>query len=174
MLNPANLDYALLDELAAKYGTGEMKTAVSARAAKPADPSDGLVGGRQPWDDFAACGIVHEHDIADLYVKPFWFGCEAEDRMSAWAFRAENNAFGARLQATFGSDIGHFDVADMARVLPEAHELVDDGLMTDADFKDFCFTNPVRFFAGSNPEFLRGHLGRVRRVRGAVARPRSP
>ena len=38
----------------------------------------------------------------------FYFGCEADDPINSWAFQA--NAFGARLGAVFGSDIGNFDV----------------------------------------------------------------
>jgi predicted TIM-barrel fold metal-dependent hydrolase len=155
-LDPRRLDYALLDELARRHGTDAMQAAVRARLGRPPDPAEGLVGGRPAPDDFAACAIERADDIAELFVKPFWFGCEAEDRLSAWAFKAEHNAFGARLQATLGSDIGHFDVSDMARVLPEAHELVTDGLMTAADFRDFAFANAVRFFGGGNPSFFAG------------------
>ena len=42
-------------------------------------------------------------------MKPFYFGCEADDRSNAWAFNTKANPFGARLNA----DIGHFDVPDM-------------------------------------------------------------
>jgi hypothetical protein len=170
-LNPANVDAELFDELAQRYGTKTMQTAAARRAARGAYPEEGLVGGKPPQDDFAACVLRDEADIAELFVKPFWFGCEAEDRLSAWAFRSPNNAFGARLNASFGSDIGHFDVSDMTRVLPAAHELVDDGLMTADDFRDFTFTNPVRFFAEANASFFVGTV-----VEQAVARvvARSP
>jgi NAD(P)-dependent dehydrogenase (short-subunit alcohol dehydrogenase family) len=46
-------------------------------------------------------------------VTPFFFGCEADDRVNAWAFNRRANPLGARLNAIFGSDIGHFDVPDM-------------------------------------------------------------
>ena len=105
---------------------------------------------------FAACEITQASDIAELFVKPFWFGCEAEDRLSAWAFKSEHNAFGARLHASLGSDIGHFDVSNMATVLAEAHEMVDDGIMSDEDFRDFGFANSVRLFGGANPSFFEG------------------
>ena len=36
---------------------------------------------------------------------------------------------GARLNALFSSDIGHFDVPDMTEVVPEAYELVEHGLL---------------------------------------------
>ena len=36
-------------------------------------------------------------------VKPFWFGCEAEDRLAAWAFKAAREA-GAQIEsATVGT-----------------------------------------------------------------------
>ena len=53
----------------------------------------------------------------------FFFGCEADDRLNALAFDRRLNPAGARLNALFGSDIGHFDVPDMREVLPEAYEL---------------------------------------------------
>ena len=89
-------------------------------------------------------------------MKNFYFGCEADDRMNAWAFNTASNPFSAQLHALFGSDVGHFDVQDMAGVLHEAHELVDDGLMNADNFRDFVFTNPVRFWGESNPDFFKG------------------
>jgi hypothetical protein len=62
----------------------------------------------------------------DLYVKPFYFGCEADDGMNATAF-SQHNPFGAKLNALYSSDIGHFDVIDMRVPLTEAQELVDEG-----------------------------------------------
>ena len=62
----------------------------------------------------------------------------------------------ARLQPMFSSDIGHWDVPDMAKVLVEAHELVEDGHITDDDFRESTFTNPVKFYASTNPEFFKG------------------
>ncbi len=155
-LDPRRLDHDRLGELSARYGTPEMRTALEARMGRPPSDKAGLVGGRAAPDDFAACGIERKADIVDRFVTPFWFGCEAEDRLSAWAFKAEHLPFGVQLQATLGSDIGHFDVSDMSRVVPEAHELVEDGLMSAEDFKRFSFTNAVRFFGGGNPRFFEG------------------
>ena len=154
--NPTNLDYALLDELAKQHGSEPMQRAVGKRLGRPVNPAEGLVAGRPAPDDFAACEISEASDFLDLFVKPFFFGCEAEDRLAAWAFKAEHNAFGTKLKASLGSDIGHFDVTDMSNVLVEAHELVDDGLMTDGDFRDFAFGNTVRFFGRQNPAFFDG------------------
>ena len=155
-LDPRRLDHDELDVLAQQYGTATMQRAIAARRAQPVNPAEGLVGGRPAPDDFAACGITQVTDIEELFVKPFWFGCEAEDRLAAWAFRPEYNEFGARLHATLGSDIGHFDVTDMSRVLVHAHESVDAGLMSTDDFRDFAFGNAVRLFGGTNPSFFAG------------------
>ena len=62
----------------------------------------------------------------------------------------------SRLNALFGSDIGHFDVPDMMDVLPEAHELCEDGLITADDFRDFTFANAVRLWGTVNPAFFAG------------------
>lgn len=41
----------------------------------------------------------------------------------------------------------------MASVLHEAYELVEDGLMTPDNFRDFVFANPVRFLGEPTPTF---------------------
>jgi hypothetical protein len=38
----------------------------------------------------------------------------------------------------------------------EAWELVDEKLISEPDFRDFVFTNPVRLWAGNNPDFFKG------------------
>ena len=58
----------------------------------------------------------------------------------------------------FGSDIGHWDVPDMTKVLVEAHEMVDDGLITDDDFRNFSFGNVVAMHNGMNPNFFKGTI----------------
>ena len=89
-------------------------------------------------------------------MTPFYFGCEADDRMNACAFNKRANPFSARLNAILGSDIGHFDVPDMMDVIPEAYELVDDGVITPEDFRDFTFTNAVWLWGTQNPKFFEG------------------
>ena len=54
------------------------------------------------------------------------------------------------------SDIGHWDVTDMNEVVEEAHELVDDGLITEEDFRDYTFANAATLYAGMNPDFFKG------------------
>lgn len=155
-VRPANLDLELMHQLAQTYADGAMKEEFAERAAKAAASPRTSATPAPGVDDFAACAIAEESDIKKLFVDPFWFGCEADDLMNAWAFKGENNAFGAQLNATFGSDIGHFDVSDMSRVLPHAHSLVDEGLMTTADFSKFAFSNTARLFGEANPNFFSG------------------
>ncbi len=107
-------------------------------------------------DEWAACEIESAQDIRELFANSFYFGCEADDPLSAWAYRSEMNPCGARLHTLFGSDIGHWDVPDMRLVLPEAHELLEDGRVSGADFRDFVFANPARFWTATNPDFFRG------------------
>jgi hypothetical protein len=106
-------------------------------------------------DEFAPAGIVDARDIEHLFVPSFYFGCEADDPMTALAFSGTLR-FGARLNAMFSSDIGHWDVPDITGVLAEAWEPVEDGLITEADFRDFTFTNAARFYTASNPRFFEG------------------
>ena len=106
-------------------------------------------------DDFAACEIEKEEDFKDLFGN-FYFGCEADDRMNASAFNDKVNPLGTKINALFSSDIGHFDVANMNEVLAESHELVDEGVMTAEDFRDFTFVNPVEFWTRGNPGFFDG------------------
>ncbi len=43
-----------------------------------------------------------------------------------------------------------------SEVLLESHKLVDDGLLTDADYRDFVFSYPARLHAEMNPTFFDG------------------
>ena len=76
--------------------------------------------------------------------------------MNAWAFKSDHLPHSVSLNTLFGSDIGHFDVPNMAGVLPEAYELVEDGLITSEDFARFVFENPVRFLSEGNRTFFSG------------------
>ena len=44
----------------------------------------------------------------------------------------------------------------MNHVLEEAYEMVEDGFASEAEFRDFTFTNPVTLHAGMNPNFFKG------------------
>ena len=107
-------------------------------------------------DDFVHCKIERKQDIRDLFVPPFYFGCEADDPITSSAFDTTRNPFKARLNVVFGSDIGHFDVPDMREVLPEAYEMVEEEMITEDEFKDFVFTNAVKLWTAVNPNFFKG------------------
>ena len=44
----------------------------------------------------------------------------------------------------------------MTDVVPEAYELVEHGLLNDENFRDFMFSNAVRFWGELNPDFFKG------------------
>jgi len=151
-LDPAALDVDRLIELYGEYGTPQMKAHLDEMRAffsqlEPDPPT---------LDEWQAIGIESETDIRARFEPHFYFGCEADDPMVAWAFDAKVNPLGARLRAMFSSDMGHWDVPDMADVLAEAHDLVERGLLNEEDFRDFVFTNPVRFYTSLNPNFFDG------------------
>jgi len=154
-MDPKKLDRKLLRQFVDKYGYEEIAAELDRRDGWPAKEEDSLTGGVPVLDDYAACNITKKSDWIDLYVTPYFFGCEADDRMNAVAF-SKFNPFGAKIQAIYSSDIGHFDVPNMLQVLPEAWELVEDELITAGDFRDFTFTNAVKLWGTQNPRFFDG------------------
>jgi predicted TIM-barrel fold metal-dependent hydrolase len=116
-------------------------------------------GGRaeQPMvDEFAATGIRNLDDFYERLLPNYYYGCEADDRLAGVAFDPRYTPPGRPLKAMFSSDIGHWDVEDMERVVPEAWEMVEDGVMSEESFRDFMFTNPVRLLTSLDPEFFKG------------------
>ena len=152
--NPARLDRARMLALAEKYAKPEVLEAM--RRGQGLDDNGNGTGGVEHLDDYWRCEITRKEDFKDLYVKRYYFGCEADDPINAWAFNKKALPMGARLNAFFSSDIGHFDVPDMTGVVPEAYELVEHGLLDDSDFRDFTFANAVRFWGEVNPDFFKG------------------
>jgi hypothetical protein len=151
-LDPAKIDTELILKLFAEYADDHFKPDLPGLA----DAFTKLEPEPPETDEWAACEISSVEDLRDLFVPHFYFGCEADDPAVAWAFNRKTNPMGVQLRAMFSSDMGHWDVPDMTEVLPEAYELVDDGLITEADFEDFVFTNPVRFYTSVNPDFFVG------------------
>jgi predicted TIM-barrel fold metal-dependent hydrolase len=154
-MKPEKLDRKLLMNLVEKHGYDDIAQALKARDGWPSPDTQDLNGNRTELDDFAPCKITRKEDWVDLYAKPFYFGCEADDRMNATAF-SKGLPFGAKLNAIFSSDIGHFDVIDFRDPVPQAHELVEKGLITDDDFRAFTFENAVRLWGTQNPRFFEG------------------
>jgi predicted TIM-barrel fold metal-dependent hydrolase len=107
-------------------------------------------------DEFSRALIRKAEDIRDLFVPNFYFGCEADDPLVGWAFADKVNPMGAKLRAMMGSDISHWDVPDMTEPVKEAYEMVEHGQISEANFRDFTFTNPLRLHAGMNPKFFEG------------------
>ncbi len=154
-MEPDKLDRKLLMSMVEKYGYADIAEALRARDGWPDPEGMRLTGNRTELDDYAACKITCKEDWVDLFAKPFYFGCEADDRMNSVAF-GRINPFGAQLNAIYSSDIGHFDVIDFRDPLPEAYELVEDGHITEDNFRDFVFANSVRLWGTQNPDFFEG------------------
>jgi predicted TIM-barrel fold metal-dependent hydrolase len=155
-VDPRNLDRRVIMDMARKYGGEAFVAALNERGGHPYPDDEKMTGGIANLDDYSACKISRKEDWRDLFVTPFYFGCEADDPSNVWACNTRANPLGARLNAIFSSDIGHFDVPDMTEVLPEAYELVEKELITLADFRDFTFANVVRLFGKANPRFFEG------------------
>ena len=154
-LDPAKLDIDLLVEMAKIYGD-ERLTPERIRAEPHQPGTTQLFVPPEELNDFAGTGINGGWDILRIFDNNFYFGSEADDRMTAVAFDTKLNHYGAKMNAVLGSDIGHWDVPDMTKVMVEAYELVDDGFMDEEAFRDFTYGNVVRMHAGMNPAFFKG------------------
>src|SRR6185436_15006605 len=102
-MDPKKLDRALLRSFVDKYGYTDIAAELDRRDGWPAREEDEATGGVTELDDFAACKITRKEDWVDLYARPYYFGCEADDRMNVTAF-GRANPFGARINAIFSSD----------------------------------------------------------------------
>jgi predicted TIM-barrel fold metal-dependent hydrolase len=166
---PTNLDLAQLRELFRRYGgrVYEEKTDEIFRCINLAEPFKTVEeltarAYRERFDDFEAVPVASGEALRQHFAERFFFGCEADDPMTAWAFDRHGHH---RLNPIFSSDVGHFDVVDMSEVLEEAWELVEHGLIEPEDFREFVFVNPVRLHTALNPQFFAGTA-----VEGAVAK----
>ena len=154
-LDPAKLDIDLMVEMFEQYGNDYL-TPERIREDPHQPVSSKLMVTFQEVNDFAPTGVGKPEDIKAIFDNNFFFGCEADDRLNTIAFDTRLNHLGARLNAIFGSDIGHWDVPDMTQVLGEAYEMVEDGFITEDDFRDFTCGNVVRMQTGMNPDFYKG------------------
>jgi hypothetical protein len=160
--DPAEIDRALLTELFAKHGKdlsqgrsieGEdlVRDTLGARYARDA---------RQPrpeeLEDFAAAGIESVEDIKSRWVDNFFFGSESDDRTVAHAFNDKANPLGVKINAIYSSDVGHWDVPDLTQVLAESYALVEEGAISESDFKAWVFDNPYKLYTEANANFFKG------------------
>ena len=150
--NPANLNKEMFLDLCRRYG-GKL---VEEKLNNSVFPLFNTREDPTMLDEFAPCGIKDKRDIKDLFVPHFYFGCEADDPITALAFDTRKNPYGGKLNAIFSSDIGHWDVVDMREVTSEAYELVEHGLLNEDEFRDFTFTNAARMWGSMNPDFFKG------------------
>ena len=155
-LNPETIDVARFRELCDEYASPGHRDPLES-FAENGHWFFGFDQDReaQREDEWAKSGITSDEDFATLFSKHFYFGCEADDRAVAGAFNTKANPFGARLNALFSSDIGHWDVPDIGGVLAEAYELVDEDLISEADFRDFVFTNTASLHTLNRPDFFK-------------------
>jgi predicted TIM-barrel fold metal-dependent hydrolase len=151
-LDPARIDTALVAKLFAEYGDAHFHAGVPGlmEAFTKLEPAPPFL------DEWEACGVRRESDVRDKFVPSFYFGCEADDAGVALAFDARMNPLGAKLNAMFSSDLGHWDVRDMTEILGEAFELVEHERIDERAFRDFVFENPARFYTRLNPDFFAG------------------
>jgi predicted TIM-barrel fold metal-dependent hydrolase len=153
-MNPADIDMELMVAAFEQYGNAYLTP------ERVRENPDNLFS--WTWeddrdiDDFRLCGIEKEEDVRDLFVPNFYFGCEADDRMNAVAFNTKLNHFDVKLKAIYSSDIGHWDVPNIRYVVPEAWALVEDGLITEDDFRSFVFRNAAEMHTQMNPDFFKG------------------
>jgi hypothetical protein len=159
-VKPTNLDTQQLIDLFHRYG-GKTYTAKldellgSLSTVTPFMSLDALTEREEDkhLDDFAAAGIACAEDLRAQFSEHLYFGCEADDVTTAWAFDKHGNH---RLKPIFSSDVGHFDVVDMSEVLEEAYELFEHGLITADELRAFVFTNVVSLHTALNPDFFTG------------------
>ncbi|HTT75826.1 MAG TPA: amidohydrolase family protein, partial [Candidatus Binataceae bacterium] len=111
--NTASIDEANFAGLARRYGPAqvnnrelEMLRAHNALMNRGADSA--------MLDEWGPSGITSPKDIAEIFMRQFYFGCEGDDPMNAMAFATKGSPFGVRLHPLYGSDLGHWDVPEMA------------------------------------------------------------
>ncbi len=85
--NPAHLDRERLAQLFGRYGSDayrgrldQLDEGLTFLSLPDEDPAT--------LDEFAACGISTAEDIRDVFTGQFYFGCEADDPLTALAFDA--------------------------------------------------------------------------------------
>ena len=153
--DPTAIDMELANELIDQFAIGSLSTGREhVRSSVRVNPSAAV--DPATIDEFVESGIEGPADVARIFSDQLFFGCEADDPLNALAFTPGLLPLGVRLNAFFGSDIGHWDVPDQREVLPEAWELVEHGHISPDDFRDFTFRNVTRMFSDVNPAFFHG------------------
>ena len=153
-VNPANPDRKPMHELFERFGGKQLADRLDKNSI-----FDGLgatgTGNVKELNDLSACGIGRPEDILELLTRNLYCGGEADDPINAWAFNLRVNPYHAGIKTLRGSDIGHLDVGNMKEVIEETYELVEDGLVTEEDLREFVFINPLRFWGEGRFDFFR-------------------
>jgi predicted TIM-barrel fold metal-dependent hydrolase len=149
--DPRLADVDLFRELSERYGGSLSRETPTEELARrwEVHPED-------PTDSFAHLEVATREELVALFAERFSFGCEGDDPVTASAFESARNPGGVRLRATFGSDIGHWDVPLMEEVLEEVFEPFEAGCIDADDLRDFVFANPARLWTATNPHFFDG------------------
>jgi predicted TIM-barrel fold metal-dependent hydrolase len=169
-MDPDKLDRNLLLSLVEQHGYGDILGVLKSRDGWPDPNAKSLTGNRAELDDFAACQITRKEDWVDLFAKPYYFGCEADDRMNATAF-GKGNPFGSKLNAIYSSDIGHFDVIDFRDPLPRGVRAGRGRPHHRGRFPQLRLRQPGPAVGQAEPQFLQGHRGREGSRRDPGRRP---
>jgi predicted TIM-barrel fold metal-dependent hydrolase len=144
--DPAALDVGLLTKLFADHG---LDPAGLDRLALPSGPPP------DERDEWRRAGVSSPEEAVERFARNCYFGCESDDRTVGFAF-SPALPFGTKLKAALSSDLGHWDTEDIGKILEHAYRHVADGVLSEADFRDFVFTNPARLYLGANPHFFDG------------------
>jgi hypothetical protein len=135
-----------------KYGTPDMvhnRDRIGVHLARPP-------GRPAVLDEFARAGVTSIEDILEPFENRLYFGCEADDPLIGVGYGLNFEGRKAALRPIIGSDVSHWDAPVMNQVIVEAYELLEHGLISPEQFKEFTFTNPVRLHGGANPSFFDG------------------
>jgi predicted TIM-barrel fold metal-dependent hydrolase len=167
-VRPGNLDKNMLKDLFTRFGgrayEDKMDDLLASTSIVPPFKTNEELTEREyalgQLDDFAAAGVSSADELRRQFADRLYFGAEADDPMTAWAFRDPH-----KLRPLFSSDVSHFDVTDMTEVLDEAWELVDHGMIGEDGFREFTFENAARLHTALNPHFFAGTV-----VEAAVAK----
>jgi hypothetical protein len=104
--HPAATNLAELKQYILRYGDARLKAGADAimgglDAFRPECSLDELSRPEHVMDDFEASGVNSKADIRAVFSDNIYFGCEADDRATLWAF---DPRMGVRLRPVFSSD----------------------------------------------------------------------
>ena len=155
-MDPKKLDRPLLRRYVDQYGYADIAAELDKRDGWPAREEDELDRRGSGPRRLRGLRDRQERGLGRPLCEALLFRLRSGRPDERGRVRHAPTRSGARINAIFSSDVGHFDVPDMRQVLPEAHELVEDELITAEDFRDFTFANAVRLWGTQNPRFFEG------------------